>query len=257
MCEPLLSEIVPVNPVDPVLLSQKTVFDMNPTRPQHHGVAVFSGGPHVVGIVDSLDALRAARRLKSGAVDFLEWRADFLGTGIVDSAIPWVVTVRHPAEGGANGLPLARRRAMALELLPKAAVLDIEVRSLTQMGAVLDAARGAGVAVLASFHDFRATPSAARLRETLRRAADAGADAVKIATVTESAADLARLLDLFGRSPLPLAVMGMGRLGMASRVALAAAGSVLNYGWIDRPNVPGQWAARELRELLVKCVSRS
>ncbi len=257
MCEPLLSEIVPVNPVDPGLLSQKTVFDMNPTRPQHHGVAVFSGRPRVVGIVDSAAAIRAAKRLKPEAVDLLEWRADCLGTGIFDTTIPWVVTVRHPAEGGANSLSVVRRRAMALELLPKAAVLDLEVRSLAPMGTVLDAARGAGVAVLASFHDFRATPSAARLRETIRRAVDAGADAVKIATVTESAADLARLLDLFGRASVPLSVMGMGRLGMASRVALAAVGSVLNYGWIDRPNVPGQWAARELRELLAKCVSRS
>lgn len=230
---------------------------MKPRTSGLRAEGVFSGGPHVVGIVDSPAALGAARQFKPGEVDFLEWRADFLGTGIVDSAIPWVVTVRHPAEGGANGLPLARRRAMALELLPNAAILDLEVRSLPQMGAVLDAARGEGVVVLASFHDFRATPSTARLRETIRRAADAGADAVKIATVTESAADLARLLDLFRFTPLPLAMMGMGRLGMASRVALAAAGSVLNYGWIDRPNVPGQWAARELRELLAKCVNPS
>lgn len=144
---------------------------------------------------------------------------------------------------------------MALELLPKASLLDLEVRSLSQMGVLLDAARGAGVGILASFHDFRATPSPARLRETVRRAVDAGADAVKVATVTESAADLARLLDLLERSPLPIAVMGMGRLGMASRIALAAAGSVLNYGWLDRPNVPGQWAASELRALLSKCVN--
>jgi 3-dehydroquinate dehydratase-1 len=55
---------------------------------------------------------------------------------------------------------------------------------------------------------------------------------------------------LLENSPLPLALMGMGRLGMASRVMLAAAGSVLNYGWLHRPNVTGQWSARELRGIL-------
>jgi len=41
--------------------------------------------------------------------------------------------------------------------------------------------------------------------------------------------------------------MGMGRLGKASRVAAMACGSVLNYGWLERPNVAGQWSAVELR----------
>lgn len=230
---------------------------MNPRKSRLREGSEFplSKGPAVVGIVDSLAAVRAARRMKSGVVDFLEWRADRLGTGIIESPLPWIVTARHPAEGGANNLSVAERRRIAMDLLPKAALIDLEVRSLGQMGGVVDAARGAGVGVLASFHDFRKTPAASRLRETVRRAVDAGADAVKIATVTESADELARLLGLFEHAPVPLALMGMGRLGMASRVALAAAGSVLNYGWIDQPNVSGQWSARELSALVVKCVT--
>jgi 3-dehydroquinate dehydratase-1 len=86
-----------------------------------------------------------------------------------------------------------------------------------------------------------------------RQAAEAGADAVKIAAHTERARDVARLLEFLDRSPLPTAVMGMGPLGMASRVALAAAGSILNYGWLHRPNVSGQWSAAELRGVLEAC----
>ena len=44
--------------------------------------------------------------------------------------------------------------------------------------------------------------------------------------------------------------MGMGEFGRVSRLALAKAGSVLNYGYLDEPNAPGQWEARELRQLL-------
>lgn len=224
---------------------------------QRRDQSLFSKVPGVVGIVDSAGAIRAAKRLNPGAVDFLEWRADCLGGEIFDSPTPWIITVRHPSEGGANNLSAQERRRLALQLLPQAAILDIEVRSISSMGSVLEAARASGVGILASFHDFRKTPSTARLREIVQHARNASADAVKIATVTESAADLGRLLSLFESAKLPLAVMGMGRLGMASRVVLGAAGSVLNYGWLDRPNVPGQWAARELRALLARCLNPS
>ena len=208
--------------------------------------------PAVVGIVDSPAALRAAGRLRRGEVDFLEWRADFLGTGIVKSKIPWIVTARHPAEGGQNAMSAPARREALLELLPAAALVDVEIRSLGGMKQVLSEARKAGVGVIASFHDFQKTPSTARLEDLVKKASDAGADVLKIATCANSSADVARLLNLLERSPLPLAVMGMGPLGMASRVMLAAAGSVLNYGWLHQPNVTGQWSAKYLRGILKK-----
>ena len=220
-------------------------------RPQKNQ-RLFAGstGPAVVGIVDSPMALRAARRLKTKDVDFLEWRADFLGTGIVESKIPWIVTARHPAEGGQNAMSSTARRAALLELLPSAALVDVEIRSLRGMKEVLTEAKKAGVGVIASFHDFKKTPPSSKLEDLVKEATDAGADVLKIATRTVSPSDVARLLDLLERAPLPLAVMGMGPLGMASRVMLAAAGSVLNYGWLHRPNVTGQWSARELRGVL-------
>lgn len=209
-----------------------------------------SAAPAIVGIVDSPEALKAAKRLTAKEVDFLEWRADFLGTGIVESKIPWIVTARHPAEGGQNNMSPEARREALLELLPAAALVDLEIRSMRGMKEVLTEAREAGVGVIASFHDFKKTPPALRLEDLVKQACDAGADVLKIATRTDSPADVARLLNLIERSPLPLAVMGMGRLGMPSRVMLAAAGSVLNYGWLHRPNVTGQWSARELRSVL-------
>ena len=195
-------------------------------------------------------ALRAARRLGPKDVDFLEWRADFLGTGIIETQIPWIITARHPAEGGQNAMSSTARRAALLELVPAAALVDVEIRSLRGMNEVLTEAKKAGVGVIASFHDFKKTPPSSKLEDLVKQAADAGADVLKIATHTVSPGDVARLLDLLERAPLPLAVMGMGPLGMASRVMLAAAGSVLNYGWLHQPNVTGQWSARELRGVL-------
>lgn len=215
-------------------------------------IARFRAGS-VVGIVDSLAAWRIANRLPKNAVDFLEWRADALGLAIPDSSLPWIITARHPDEGGQQALSTGIRRDTLLRLLSAAAVVDIEARSLATMKGVVQQAQAAGVRVLASFHDFQKTPPPARLNDVLRRAEDHGADAVKIATVTTSAKDVARLLELFGSTPLPLALMGMGPLGMASRVLFATCGSILNYGWLHRANVPGQWSATELQGVLKKC----
>ena len=39
-------------------------------------------------------------------------------------------------------------------------------------------------------------------------------------------------------------------LGRSSRLLFAECGSALNYGWLHRPNVPGQWSALELKKML-------
>ena len=206
----------------------------------------------VVGIVDSSEAVSAAKRLPQGRVDYLEWRADFLGEKIPKSPIPWIITARHPLEGGKNALTQARRRELLLSLLPTAALVDIEVRSLAGLKDVVACAQSNGIGVIASFHDFEKTPDASRLRDVIRRAKDAGATLVKIATRTTTPKDVSRLLDLWNGCTLPLAIMGMGPLGMSSRLLFANCGSALNYGWLHSPNVPGQWSAAELRTLISK-----
>lgn len=85
------------------------------------------------------------------------------------------------------------------------------------------------------------------------RAFGAGADVFKVAAFLRDADDLCTLLTLLEKSDgLPLAVMGMGPLGRASRLLFAASGSVLNYGWLHRPQVPGQFPALLLRQRILE-----
>ncbi len=215
----------------------------------------------VVAAVWSAETLAAARALGPGpaAPDLLELRVDHfaarpgrLAALAANAPRPLVLTVRHPAEGGAApGLDTAARRRLYARFLPVAAWVDVEVRSLRALAGTICEARAAGCAVVASFHDFRGLPGPARLRDAVARARDAGADVCKVAAVLRGAADLARLLDFLAaeRHRLPLAVMGMGPFGRVSRPVLGAAGSVLNYGYLGRrPQVPGQWPAAVLRE---------
>jgi 3-dehydroquinate dehydratase I len=124
--------------------------------------------------------------------------------------------------------------------------VDVELRSVRAMSGLLEEASRRKVQKVISFHDFRGTPSLARLREVFRRSHHAGADIVKIATQLNGARDLAVLLQLQASARTPLATMGMGPMGKVSRLVLAAAGSRLNYGYLDKPQVTGQWPALEL-----------
>jgi 3-dehydroquinate dehydratase-1 len=214
----------------------------------------------IIGTVHSPESLRAARRAASGALDFLELRVDHFASDpepllrtASGFAVPSIVTVRHAAEGGKNALSFSRRRELYRRFLPYAAAIDIELRSVRALAGVMDAARARGVAIIVSFHDFRATPSAARLREIVRRSVAAGADIVKIAAHAQTCGDLLRLLALLAtKSPRPLGVMAMGRFGKVSRLLCAQAGSVLNYAYLGTANASGQWSASTFRERLAE-----
>ncbi len=218
----------------------------------------------VVGTVHSPGSLRRALRLRAGDVDFLELRVDHfvkdrqaLLAAIPRLKFPLIVTARHPAEGGANGLSLAQRRALLAEFLPFASAIDVELRTVFGVETILAMARGHRVKVIVSSHHFTSTPSAKALAALIRGARDAGADIVKIAALSSTIVSLQRLISIFERPPaLPLSVMGMGEFGKISRLVLADAGSVLNYGYLDEPNASGQWEARELKKRLVDIAAR-
>lgn len=210
----------------------------------------------VVATAHTLRGLSEATRLRPGKVDLVEIRLDCLiecGRGFSPAVprmrLPLLFTARHPAEGGIGKLSSANRCALLEQFVPLASAIDIELRSVGQMREVLASAAKGGVAKVISFHDFRGTPSLSRLREIVQAARKSGADIVKIATTLRGPEDLAVLLQLQASKPAtPLATMGMGPLGRISRLVLAAAGSRLTYGFLDRPQVSGQWPAIQLRE---------
>ncbi len=209
---------------------------------------------NIVGVIHTSAGFAAAAK---SPLDAVEVRADMLPQPpsrdqMSSLSLPAILTVRRFDEGGAIPLSDSERLALYLELLPAAAAVDIEGRSLRAFGELIAAAHKAKKTVIVSFHDFETTPPLPRLRAWTAKAREGGANVVKIAAKTEKPADVARLLTLQDESRAPLAVMGMGALGRASRLLFARAGSVLNYGWLAEPQVPGQWSAADLRDLLAR-----
>jgi 3-dehydroquinate dehydratase-1 len=208
--------------------------------------------PVLVGTVHDARSLRRARRLARPPTppNWLEIRLDAIvppvETWVELSDRPLLLTVRDAEEGGRRCMHLAERRELFLEHLRHAAFVDIEIASLDKLAGVVRKARRSGVGLVASFHDFEGTPDLRKLAALADRALAARASVLKIATTTHTPDQLARLLDFLAREKrIPVSVMGMGQLGRVSRLALAAAGSVLNYVSVGSSAAPGQWPAQQ------------
>ena len=190
-----------------------------------------------------------------------------------DAGSPVLLTCRTAAEGGRAQLDDTAYGSLLRSVLDgladwaperRPAAIDVEVQRgcLPQVCAQ---AHGLGVDVVASFHDFEATPADEALEEVLARMAREGADLAKIAVWPTSADDVARLLGVCARATagagersglgVPVAAMSMGALGAVSRVA-PAFGSALTFAVVPdeqgqaRASAPGQLPIQDVRRCL-------
>jgi 3-dehydroquinate dehydratase-1 len=212
--------------------------------------------PRVVGVIMSRADLELATRMRKPP-DLFELRLDYL-VRIVDElqkkasrlGAPLIITARHPQEGGANRLNLPQRRDLLSRFLPHARYIDIELRSAAALHSLSKLARKKKVRSILSFHDLKATPDLGGLQVKARRAKSLGGDIFKVATRTDTPAQLARLLNFIRKKDVDLAVsaMGIGKLGAISRVLLAYRGSALVYGSVAAASdIEGQMSLEQLR----------
>ena len=203
--------------------------------------------PRVVGTISQ------AGTLADGDCDIVELRLDLIGTekwldraqAIESGGKPVIVTMRLANEGGQWTRPDIDRLPLFDVALRHLTAVDIELRSplLEEVSAL--AARYQK-ALIVSYHDFEKTPPLTELRQVMSRAANYGT-VVKIATLTETEEDVATLRALFRENySVALCVLGMGRLGAATRAEFSRLGSCFTYGYLDAPVAPGQPAARDL-----------
>jgi 3-dehydroquinate dehydratase-1 len=214
--------------------------------------------PQIVGVIFTRADLRRAVRMRN-LPDFFELRldalmakSDELEAAIGELRAPLILTARHPREGGSNRLSPDRRRTLLQRFLRHAACVDIELRSAGAFAAILKEARSKNIRTIVSFHDLQATPNRSRLDGLARAAHSLGADFLKIATRTDTSAELARLREFFQRErvKMRIAAMGIGRLGRISRLEFARDRSALNYGHLGNPQSEGQLSITQLRRIL-------
>ncbi len=212
--------------------------------------------PLVVGTLHDAAGIRVMKSFSArrpSGVDVLEARLDSIKGEILPARfpLPVIATARHPAEGGAGNLSQARRRHLLQEALEWASAIDLELRSAGSLVSLVAEAHQHGRTVILSHHDFSRTPTLSALKKLSAKAADSGADLFKVATMLRDRSDLQRLIEFqMEAGKVPVVTMGMGPAGRFSRLVLCGFGAPLCYGWLGKPQVPGQWPALSLRGLL-------
>jgi 3-dehydroquinate dehydratase-1 len=215
--------------------------------------------PVVLGTVITPAGLRrlAGRALPADAV---ELRVDALlaqkvPVEKIEAALkmrkhPVLLTLRIPAEGGHRAWTPAVRRDLFLRLMPHAEAVDIELATARPLAPVITEARRTGKTVILSAHAITRPATAAQIARWTERFEAGPRTVLKIAGLIKSWRDLQRLCALLVNHPeLNLAVMGLGPHAAQSRRVLAALGSRLVYGYLDRPAAPGQPSAAAVREM--------
>ena len=225
--------------------------------PRQKRVKVARSNFRTVGVITTTAELRLASRM-SHPPDLFELRLDCLFPAekleqrIGALPAPVIITARHPAEGGENNLALRARRDLLMRFLSAAHYVDIELRSVRGLETLLDRIRRRNVRLIISVHDLGSTPPLGSLRAKASRAKSLGAAVFKVATRTDTPAQLGRLLEFVSavQNKIVVSAMGTGKLGAVSRILLAQSGSALSYASVGAPRIEGQMSLEDFRDVL-------
>ncbi|MFC4408729.1 type I 3-dehydroquinate dehydratase [Haloarchaeobius iranensis] len=185
--------------------------------------------------------------------DAVEFRMDLASDPLealddYDGELPVLATNRAGWEGGDGGDDDERLDALATAatVAPVEAV-DLELASVQDGDgrSVVEQARGAGVSVVVSTHDFEGTSDG----ETMATALDAGLEHGDVAKLAVTATDRRSVLSLlaltneYDRAGDPVATIAMGEAGRHSRVVAPLYGSRIGYAPLDPADAtaPGQF----------------
>jgi len=96
------------------------------------------------------------------------------------------------------------------------------------------------------------------LLSKVREARNKGASIGKIATMVNSVKDISILstLTVEAKKAALVCVIGMGTLGVSTRLSLPALGSSLSYGYLDKPSAPGQLPCSRIYQYLRETIPR-
>lgn len=215
--------------------------------------------------------IETIKSLTEQKVQMIEWRVDCFREAddvaavraVLDTVKPFLTetiflfTFRTKQQGGSRRM----EEWKILKLNETAAksgcadMIDLEFFEATKPEKEIRRFQRMGVRVIASHHDFDATPDDRILRMLMEQMQQGGADVAKLAVMPQSTDDVVRLLkltnDMKQKYPtLPVVTMSMGALGVVSRMAGEIFGSCITFGAVGEISAPGQIAADKLEDIL-------
>ena len=238
-------------------------------------IEIGSGVPKIcvpiVGVTKD-EIIAEAKTFDSIPVDVVEWRVDWfedvfdtdkvldvakdLQTVLKDT--PILFTFRTAKEGGEKAISNEAYKALNMAVAKSGYVDLIDVEAFTGEEIVKSMIREAhsyGVKVIASNHDFDATPEKDEIVRRLRMMQDYGADIPKMAVMPRNKQDVLTLLSATLEmseqfADRPIITMSMAGTGVVSRLTGETFGSALTFGAATKASAPGQINVNELERVL-------
>lgn len=204
--------------------------------------------PRVVAVIDEFFSAERVLEMKVTGVDLFEMRIDCLSPPLdkivtyLDSvwtiaSLPMIGTVRE------NDWTRKDRVNIFRAIMPFVDCIDLELD--THISKEVQSFAEDKIVII-SEHDFKKTPKDSELKDLVDRSIDQGADVTKLAVMANSTDDVRRLLWFTQACTTPVVTIAMGPLGSVSRVIAPLFGSLFTYGFIEKPNAPGQLSAKKL-----------
>ena len=242
---------------------------------QVRNITIGEGRPKIcVPIVGQTkeDILLEAGTFERIPVDVVEWRVDWfenvfdtdkvldvakdLQTVLKDT--PILCTFRTAKEGGEKAISSEDYKALNMAVAKSGYVDFIDVEAFTGeeiVKSMIQEAHSYGVKVIASNHDFDATPEKDEIVRRLRMMQDYGADIPKMAVMPKSKQDVLTLLSATLEmseqfADRPIITMSMAGTGVVSRLTGETFGSALTFGAATKASAPGQINVNELEQVL-------
>lgn len=247
----------------------KRTFGLGPS-----GTVMGEGTPKIcVPIVaETKEAIREkAEEISHLPVEVVEWRADFYEEIFTEGKLEEILsmlreilksqavlyTFRSADEGGQRpadkdtyyGLNERAAASGYADLVDVEAFMDEDrteahIRKLQELGA----------RVIASNHDFAATPVPEEMLRRLKRMQELGADVAKLAVMPGCPQDVLNLLQVTLTASesleVPVITMSMGKPGVVSRISGSLTGSALTFATVGEASAPGQIPAEKMRRIL-------
>ena len=205
-------------------------------------------GSHKRMISELAGLAEAGIRLVELRLDFLRKMPD-LGRLLPNRKVPVIVTVRRKQDGGLWGYDEEKRMVLLrTAIISGADYVDIESDIAAKIPRYGKTKR------VISYHNFEKTPSDLdALRDEILKTADP--DIIKIAVTPKSVSDLFRLFAFMKKAnapgaPKPTVVIGMGELGMPTRILGKKFGVPFTYSTFSQQRIvaPGILYYKTLRD---------
>ncbi len=247
-------------------------------------VEIGEGRPCIIAPItsSSIDGVMdTATSLADLPVELAEWRLDMFAEAVVDTPkglmpdLPYILqslaglrtvipvsliaTFRTVEEGGSCPISDEGYVQLVKALCDSRYVDIIDVEAFHKSGRaaeLIEYAHSRHIPVIASFHDFKATPDKDEIVRRLRHMQDElKADILKAAVMPQSRADVLTLLaateEMTSKfADRPVITMSMGPLGVISRVCGQSFGSAASFASAGQASAPGQLEVEALDTVL-------